>query len=362
MGKNVLYVIGNSRASGAELRMFNTAREHARQPESNVSIALRKSLYDILKDKYSEEAFQSFDKCFELDDQFLGRPSRFVYLLNLIVFNLRVSNTRWSLVWFCIADLFYYPFLIFSSPIIYEVTSPDIARSKKTKRYATWLPRCAFVCISENVYDILRAKCQSIKTVVFRSCAYNSAITNVKSLAEMSKRRNEVIFAHRLVERKNPLLAVDAFLSLERENPDWIFTIYGRGPLQSKVEEKIAAAGASRVTFRGYCSNLPAALLTSKVFVSLIEPDNYPSQSVIQALGAGNAMVILASGKGSGRFIDGNGVLVSKDAKSVADGISSILSGDFAVMAERSLKIVRNRFSNKSYLAEHLRLINTFSQ
>ena len=55
----------------------------------------------------------------------------------------------------------------------------------------------------------------------------------------------------------------------------------------------------------GRVNDISDYLMHSKIYVSLIEPDNYPSQSIFEAMYYGNALVCSNTGD-SNKFINNN--------------------------------------------------------
>ena len=155
-----------------------------------------------------------------------------------------------------------------------------------------------------------------------------------------------ISFCARFISRKNPALFADAMNILLRRRNDFKVVMMGDGDETDVVEETLREyIGSGRVRV-GRVLSPYIELLDSDIFVSLIEPDNYPSQSVLEAMDAGNVLVLSDTGD-SGRFLDGNGVLVELNASSIADSISAILDSrdSIDIMKSRSSELLDERFS-----------------
>src|SRR5690606_36928277 len=70
------------------------------------------------------------------------------------------------------------------------------------------------------------------------------------SEASMQKKKI-VVFAHRMIKRKNPMLAVLSFLDVAFEHPEWSFHIYGDGPLANEVANICESSQVSNVKYYG---------------------------------------------------------------------------------------------------------------
>lgn len=121
----------------------------------------------------------------------------------------------------------------------------------------------------------------------------------------------QVAFSGRLEERKNPLLFLEAAEILSKTFPDVVFHIMGEGRLYNSVKQKVEAINSGNIIFHGFHTNPPDILSNTSVFVSIQSTNNYPSQSVLEAMGCGNAIV--ASDVGDTRMFvnEKNGILIN---------------------------------------------------
>jgi glycosyltransferase involved in cell wall biosynthesis len=83
----------------------------------------------------------------------------------------------------------------------------------------------------------------------------------------------------------------------------------------------------------------------SSIFVSLQEGENYPSQSLLEAMACGNAVIATDVGETWRLVDDANGKRVASDAGAVADAIIALL--DDPLLARRQMT------SRRRILAEH---------
>ncbi|MBS2034835.1 glycosyltransferase family 4 protein [bacterium] len=147
-------------------------------------------------------------------------------------------------------------------------------------------------------------------------------------------RRNLVVFSGSLIPGKNPLLALqgfEAFLRAEGDSwPDLELVFVGQGVLREKIEARMLEvnllAGRSAVRFAPD-SRLFELLAEARVFLSLQEPDNYPSQSLMEAMLYENC--VIATDVGETRRIvplAGN-ELIQPKVEALAQALSRILRG-----------------------------------
>ncbi len=142
---------------------------------------------------------------------------------------------------------------------------------------------------------------------------------------------NVIVFAGRLIDEKNPLLFVKALALLNRADPlylrDWRAYVLGEGPLERELREEIVQNGLEAIVSieRVHCTS--SYLRKARVFVSLQRTENYPSQSLLEAMSSGCAVIATDVGE-TRRLIDGKtGLLVKNDSPSeLADAMSELMA------------------------------------
>jgi glycosyltransferase involved in cell wall biosynthesis len=152
-------------------------------------------------------------------------------------------------------------------------------------------------------------------------------------------RANIAVFSGSLEATKNPLLAVDIFAAaLPTLTKGAKFLLFGQGRLHSAVSERAAEinalAGYTAVEF-GAPSEYFRILGQARVFFSLQNDDNYPSQSLIEAMRMGCRCVTTADGDSRLMFPDGddNAVLATRDIGKFAAAFSTLMKRQEASMA-----------------------------
>lgn len=131
------------------------------------------------------------------------------------------------------------------------------------------------------------------------------------SRCEIGKKANfEIAFASRLEPEKNPLLYLQAVKEINQKYPGVKFHLLGEGSMVNEIKEFIEANNLSHCVNFQFHKNPPDILKETSVFATLQSNTNYPSQSVLEAMACGNAIV--ATDVGDTRlFINKtNGILV----------------------------------------------------
>ena len=134
----------------------------------------------------------------------------------------------------------------------------------------------------------------------------------------------QAAFAGRLEKDKNPDLFLEAAINLSKKYPEMIFHIMGEGRLTSDIKERVDNSGSGNIIFHGFHSNPAEILADTSVFVSIQTTNNYPSQSVLEAMGCGNA--IIATDVGDTRmFINKeNGLLIKHNVDELINAIETL--------------------------------------
>jgi glycosyltransferase involved in cell wall biosynthesis len=161
-----------------------------------------------------------------------------------------------------------------------------------------------------------------------------------------------VAFVGRFVETKQPLLFLEAAARVSRRHPDARFVMIGEGPLEEAVRQCMTAHGIADKVAIASTVDVAPFLARSIVFASLQEMENYPSQSLLEAMSAGNAIVATDVGR-TGQLVNGStGLRVPSEPGAVADAISAFLSDWSGARSagEAARDLVRSQYRMEPYL------------
>ena len=135
-----------------------------------------------------------------------------------------------------------------------------------------------------------------------------------------------VVFAGRLVEEKNPLLFLEAVPAIFRAVPSARFYLLGEGPLRRQVDQALERLKLQDVVALGFRPDLAPVLGKARVFVSLQRQDNYPSQSLLEAMACGAVPVATDVGLTWKLVDDTTGVRVKPDPGQIAEAVIGLLT------------------------------------
>ena len=238
-------------------------------------------------------------------------------------------------------------------PVVYEVTSPDVADRVD---HHTVARASAVLCVSLSVEARLRAnlgRAADATTIKHMTLPFTEAIAPPERVKD-----DLIVSASRFIARKNVHVFAAALREVLPKLPGWQAAILGRGD-EAPIRAALGPLDGDQRIFIGHVNGIGDYVARSKILVSLIEPDNFPSQSVMEAMTAKNALILSDTGN-SKRFLPGdppeNGILVPLTQQDVADAIHRLANDPERLRkaGEVSEEIVTSRFQPNAYLFEYL--------
>lgn len=107
------------------------------------------------------------------------------------------------------------------------------------------------------------------------------------------KKEKRIIFASRLIEGKNVMLCLQVINKIKRflVDKEYIVFVYGEGKLKKQARDYILKEGLDDVVKLEGFTKMEEVLPYSKIFLSLQDITNYPSQVLLEAISSGNYIV-----------------------------------------------------------------------
>lgn len=140
-------------------------------------------------------------------------------------------------------------------------------------------------------------------------CAPNSFV-DVDRYNPRRKDSNRVVFAGRLQDFKNPETYLDAIAQTHERCPKAEFYLLGMGPLRERLEHRLSILGWPNYIHFGFMRDTSNVLNTSTINVQLQEEDNYPSQTMLEGMAAGNATIATDVGETRRLVNEDTGILI----------------------------------------------------
>lgn len=148
------------------------------------------------------------------------------------------------------------------------------------------------------------------------------------------EKREVIVFAGRLIDCKQPLLALDAFnLAYKKLEPPlknkWKLFILGNGPLEPLIKQKINEYKINNSVVLSYQSDISSILNKSSIFVSVQMHENYPSQSLLEAMASENAIIATDVGD-TRKLLDDKCALFTKrnSSKELAEKLITLINDE----------------------------------
>lgn len=169
-------------------------------------------------------------------------------------------------------------------------------------------------------------------------------------------RKPVIIFCGSFVDQKNPVLAVEGFEMFLKDNanrlPEVELWMFGKGDLLPVVMDHLKRTNEKfgREAIRILPdTQLIESLSVSKVFLSLQDYDNYPSQAVMESMLFCNSVLSIDNGdtKKLVREDKGNLLIREKDPLAVAAGIRRLL--DNWELNKDNRELILSEFSAKRF-------------
>jgi len=140
------------------------------------------------------------------------------------------------------------------------------------------------------------------------------------------KRNFEVAFAARLEPDKNPLMYLEAAREILKSRPDVKFHLLGEGTLVKEINDFIENNRLKESVNFSFHPNPPEIFKDTSVFVSLQANNNYPSQSILEAMGCGCAVIAPDNGDTHLLVNENTGILISLEIDALVRALEKLIS------------------------------------
>ena len=217
---------------------------------------------------------------------------------------------------------------------------------------------CLYPSRTDKLKSVLK-KIMKTDSIPIITSPPNSFIDLSKFQPSNSKEKL-IVFVARLIRSKNPLLAIKSVKQVEEiiRNSSYKVLICGEGPLKKEVQDLIKKLEIDDIiSMTGYIDT-SKIFSKSSVFLSLQLLDNYPSQSLMEAIACGNYIIASRVGDTEKIVKPEFGVLVNLDekeiSKAIIDFISNSKKSDFLSQVTYHARVFAEKnFQIESY-ANHI--------
>lgn len=181
----------------------------------------------------------------------------------------------------------------------------------------------------------------------------NSINKDILDANVVKERKKVILTMGRLAPQKNQKLLIDAFAELADKYPEWDIHIYGKGPLEDDIRNRIDSLGLNdRVKLFGFTKDAVGAYNTAGLFVLTSDHEGMPNV-LAEAMAMGLPCISTDCGGGGAKELINNGVngiLIPKNDQSLlVESLKSLI--DNPLYAERlanEAKKIRNRLDSET--------------
>ena len=214
--------------------------------------------------------------------------------------------------------------LIRSNKIIFATVD-----SNNTKKYTN--SKIFRYCLSKGL--IIDSLSESIKNTIDGNLPKNKYSSQIFSTpcsfidyneTKIDKKEKSICFASRLVDGKGVNLLLESLPIILKNHPDTKIWILGDGPLYNTVKNFLI--NRHQISYHIGFEKFPISFFKkSLIFLSLQDKENYPSQSLLEAMACGNCVVATDVGDTHKLVDSSNGVLVHRDGTDIALAVCNLL-------------------------------------
>lgn len=172
--------------------------------------------------------------------------------------------------------------------------------------------------------DLMKALEQADPTLLEKSTLLSSFV-ETERFTPAADKQIWVVFAHRFIAPKNPLLFVQAIAEVAPSHPQARFFLLGYGPLEDSIREKVRELNLEACVTIQFSDSIEEVLSRSLVFLGLQADENYPSRALLEAMSCGNAVVATDVGFTHLLVTEQTGLRIPPDPAALACAICRML-------------------------------------
>lgn len=238
-------------------------------------------------------------------------------------------------------------------PAVFECMDATLASFRKPHYRRASARRVVVHCQTRRIKEALAAAYtdQSTQWDLVHGESYFADYANMPD--DVSRDPRHIAFVGRFDVIKNPMLFLEALTHLQHAGLDFRATMLGEGPLEQEIEAAIRRGGLQDRVQARFEPRPVRVLAQSAVYVSLQTSDNFGSQALLEAMGAGCAVVATDVGETRRLVTPEVGATVPADAGALAQALAAALEHPEATrqQGEAAARIARTQYSADAYAA-----------
>lgn len=315
--KILLLLVAQS-PGGLEKRFYNYFKYIMNKNDNNYTAILSKSLAYTLGDiptNYENRIIK-----YGMNWKYKNVVTRYIDYICLVIVLIFLLNTYFDVVHYVTGSSTFFKTLIRSKRNVYSLVlsvKEPLRQLLKSKLFQKLIFNDFRIdCLDENIYNMaIEYYPEKQSNCFFSPCSFIDY-----SDTSITKKENVICFAGRLENFKGIQLLLDIILEV-CNNTDFNIRIFGKGSYSREITNLIDKYNLCDRVYLGYTVNIKEELSKSKIFLSLQKDENYPSQSLIEAMACGNVIIATNVGLTSQLVKEDFGVLIPFNSKDLLDAI-----------------------------------------
>lgn len=353
----ILVVANSDNIGGVEKRYSNLYKYFASSKtiESQVSFLINKKLWKKIESYHIEPKSKNvnvyvFGSDLIRNSLFLKVFVRLLEFVDVLFWSF--VNNRYDIVIYTTATSLRLRYLIRSKLSVVSVYGYTLRSNKKiVYKYGSLTQKGYLLdCLSDNIAKEIKKNERVQESKVFVTPFSFGDYEDTE--CEFEEKQNVISFVSRLDKIKGVSLLLDSIKKTIAQEDNVLFYIIGYGELKSVIDKFIHDNKYYDKVKCFFSSNPKEELKKSKIFLSLQDEENYPSQSLLEAMACKNAIIATNVGL-TYKLVDENcGYLINKDPNIIKDKIVDLIN-NYEVnkkMGENArLKIINNYTAENYY-------------
>ncbi len=240
-------------------------------------------------------------------------------------------------------------------PIVYECVDSTLSEFRRGHFIRASRKKSIINCQTDRIKAALTAAYKDEKTnwITVTSPSYFADYTSGNGNEMVVKDKKLVLFVGRMAQEKNPELLIYAVNEMHKAGTKVKVSMFGAGPMTQKIKSTIADLNLDNIIEIGFTKTPQKYLAKAAIFVSLQSGDNYGSQSLLEAMNSGCAIVATNTGETKRIINETNGILIGFDKKELASALTQLVNDPVrtAALGRNGSTLVQNEYTAHSYAA-----------
>ena len=237
-------------------------------------------------------------------------------------------------------------------PIVYECVDSTLSEFRRGHFKRASRKKSVINCQTDRIKTALTSAYKDEKTtwITVTSPSYFADYSSGNDQAVV-KDEKLVLFVGRMAQEKNPELLIHAVNEMNKAGTQVKVSMFGEGPLAQKVKSAIADLNLDDIIETGFTKTPQHYLSKAAIFVSLQSGDNYGSQSLLEAMNSGCAVVATNAGETKRIINESNGILVGFNKNELADALTRLVNdpSHTAALGRNGKALVKSEYTADSY-------------